>query len=446
MWQIRPHVAPPAFIAIWPRGGAKSASAEMACVALAARGVRRYGLYVCDTQDQADDHIATVASMLESQAVGLIYPDLAARSVGKYGNSKGWRRNRLRTAAGFTLDGIGLDVSARGAKLDADRPDLMIFDDVDDQKDTAKTTQKKLDDIRRKLLPAGTAHVAVIAVQNLIHPDGVFAQLVDGRADMLSDRVLSGPLPALQGFAAEQQEDRFVITAGEPIWAGQDVVACQRFIDTWGITAFRQEAQHEVEAPAGGMFDHLDFRHVAWGQHPPLVRVAVCVDPAVTDTDESDAHGVQVDGLGADGTLYRLFSWERRATPREALRLALRKAVEHKASIVLIETNQGRDTWESVWREACADEGAVVPMRQIQVSPSDGSKAWRATPMLADYEKGRVVHVIGTHEILERALRRFPKTKPFDLVDAASHSWRELMGQADTGVVQYRDRRLAGTR
>ncbi len=39
--------------------------------------------------------------------------------------------------------------------------------------------------------------------------------------------------------------------------------------------------------------------------------------------------------------------------------------------------------------------------------------------MLPPYEKGKVTHVLGTHEVLERALRRFPKTKPHDLTDAA---------------------------
>jgi len=46
--------------------------------------------------------------------------------------------------------------------------------------------------------------------------------------------------------------------------------------------------------------------------------------------------------------------------------------------------------------------------------------------MLADYERGNVIHVRGTHRALERALKRFPLTKPFDLVDAAYWSWRDM--------------------
>jgi hypothetical protein len=36
--------------------------------------------------------------------------------------------------------------------------------------------------------------------------------------------------------------------------------------------------------------------------------------------------------------------------------------------------------------------------------------------------------VRGTHATLERALNRFPKTKPLDLVDVAYWSWQDLNG------------------
>ena len=44
VWSIEPGLRPDPLIAIWGRGGAKSTSAEGACVAIGARRVRRYGL------------------------------------------------------------------------------------------------------------------------------------------------------------------------------------------------------------------------------------------------------------------------------------------------------------------------------------------------------------------------------------------------------------------
>lgn len=118
VWALRAGVVAPSFIAVWSRGGGKSVSAELACAVMGYFGLRRYGLYICDTQSQADDHVQNVASMLELLGV--------ERGVNKYGLSRGWRINRLRTAEGFTLDAIGMDVAMRGVRLDESRPDILV--------------------------------------------------------------------------------------------------------------------------------------------------------------------------------------------------------------------------------------------------------------------------------------------------------------------------------
>jgi hypothetical protein len=322
-WGIGPEDHPRPFVAIWPRGGAKSTTAELAAVMLGARAARRYALYVCETQEQADDHVGTIAALLETAALAEAYPAMADRLVGKYGASKGWRRNRVRTASGFTVDAIGLDTATRGVKLEDARPDLLILDDIDGGLDSPATTAKKVKTITRALLPAGAANLAVLAVQNQILPDGVFAQLADGRADFLVERIVSGPHPAVRNLATNQvrQDDgrtRYVIIDGEATWAGQSLAVCERQINEWGLSAFLSEAQHDVQEAGGGMFDHLDYRHCAHAAVPALVRTTVWCDPAVTDTDESDSHGIQADGIAADGTIYRLWSWEGRTSPEDA--------------------------------------------------------------------------------------------------------------------------------
>lgn len=249
-------------MAIWPRGGGKSTGAELACVAAGARRSRRYVLYVSSTQQQADDHVQNVAALLESDALAASYPAMAERAVGKYGNSKGWRRNRLRTAHGFTVDAIGLDVAARGVKLDEARPDLLVFDDIDDTADSPLTIQKKITAITQKLLPAGSGDAATLAVQNIVHHEGVFARLAGlavEPADFLADRIVSGPHPALVGAEfAKQPDGTWLVIRGEPIWQGQDVATCQLQVNDWGIRAFRAEAQHERTPPEGQAFPEFD--------------------------------------------------------------------------------------------------------------------------------------------------------------------------------------------
>jgi hypothetical protein len=134
LWQWADAVTlgtrPRPFVEILARGGGKSSSAEMMTVYWAARASRRYLWYISETQEQADDHVSTIGSLLESDAIAGTTRS-SPRSVGKFGNQRGWRRNRLWTADGFVVDALGLDVASRGKKLDEQRPDGMIFDDLD---------------------------------------------------------------------------------------------------------------------------------------------------------------------------------------------------------------------------------------------------------------------------------------------------------------------------
>lgn len=439
---IRPGKRPAPFVAIWPRGGAKSTTAELGCLWMGAKRRRRYIWYISSTQDKADKHVDTIGALLESQAVAQADPSLASRKIGKYGSSKGWRRSRLRTASGLTVDALGLDVGSRGAKVEEQRPDMMILDDVDEKHESIETVRRKIETITSNILPSGSADCAVLFIQNLIHPNSIASQLVDGRADFLLDRKISGPYPAVKDLEYEQVEGKFVIKAGSPTWEGQSLAICQEQINTWGLTAFLQEAQHQVEAPPGGIWDHVEFRHCEWSEVPAFVRGCVWVDPAVTSTDQSDSQGIQADGLGIDGKIYRLFSWEQVTSPEDSLKRAILKAIELKFDHVGIETDQGGDTWQSVYfrvveqlKQERPDLKWFPAMVWDKAGAGYGPKVERNMQMLADYERGMVVHVSGTHLTLERALKRFPLTKPYDLADAAFWSWSDLRNRSSMGGI-----------
>ena len=301
IWPIRLTDAPDPFVAIWGRGAGKSTSAELAAVALGIRGRRRYGWYVRETQERADDSLANIAQLLEDGEVEKHYPAHAVRKVSKYGHSRGWNSTRLRTAGGFTIDAIGLDTATRGLKVEDLRPDLMILDDLDGKHDSARATAKKIATLTTSVLPAGTDQTAILAIQNLVIPHGIFARLKDGRADFLATRRVSGPVPVVRGLKTEVRDDpdlgrrRAYVTAGEPTWEGQDLEACQRLMDRIGLRSFLQESQHEVSVREGALWKPEDIDHV--DAAPRLKRVVVGVDPS----GGGDEIGIIVVGVGHDG-------------------------------------------------------------------------------------------------------------------------------------------------
>lgn len=277
---------------ILPRGAAKSTTAELSTVAVGARGTRRYCLYISETQDQADAHVQNIAGLLESPGVERYYPALAERRVGKYGNSRGWRRDRLSTANGFTVDAIGFDTAARGIRIDEVRPDYLVVDDIDNQKDTPERVEKKIGILTRALLPAGAIDVAVLATQNLIHADSIFSRLADGRADFLADREVIGPIPAVENLTTEERDGRHYVMGGIPTWEGQSLATVQAQILDWGYIAFIAEAQQQVGVLRSRIYledwwaEGRNRYHV--GDGATVLESYLFIDSAMKDTARSD--------------------------------------------------------------------------------------------------------------------------------------------------------------
>lgn len=440
-WQhvinIKPNEHVPAYFLILARGGGKDANAQGAVTWLGAHNKRKFCLYVCATQDLANKAVQTIAAMIENRKLAIQYPDFTSRQLSKYGHSKAWRIDMLRCANGFNVAALGLDASVRGIRLDEFRPDLIIFSDADSRKDTPEAVQKKIDTITKDILPAGSSDAAIVWIQNIMHTNSIARKIVNNDVDFLRDRIINGPHKAINDLQVELDEDNlYKIVAGSPTWTGQDLATCQKQINEWGYTNFMIESQHEVELVDGGFYADVKFKRCDRKDVPELLSICVFVDPAVTE--DGDMQGIQVDGLGVDDIVYRLYSWEQNSTPAEAMKLAIMLVIKFGADTLGVETDQGgdlwRDTFEHAWQEL--EDAGEISKDMLQPSfvsaraGSVGSKKHRGMLQLNEYQKGRFIHVRGTHGILEKALERFPIRKPFDLHDAAFWSSYTLVKDA----------------
>lgn len=431
------------------RGGGKTATNESVIVALAGRMTRKYILYIQSVQQQANDTVQNIVdNRFRNSIVNQYYPELGRASVRwvQDGEKKKvvrgkWKQKEVETESGVVLKAFGLGSAMRGEMRDDKRPDMIFFDDIDEEHDSNRMVGKKIDTIKRAILPLGSPDCVIVFTQNLIHRQSIMSRIVDGTADFLLDAKVIGPVPFVNDLEYRElvgeealrlsgQRRYYQITSGTPTWDRIGIKECERFMNKFGLTSFLQEQQHEVNQVAGGLFNHLDFERITWAELPRLVDVVGVIDPAVTSNEQSDCQAIQFDGLGVDGLIYRLFSWEAIASPESVLEKAFIKAVELNCKNIFIETNQGGDTWDSVVKAVVSklkkNHKSLPDYHHVKATRSTGGKVERATPMLADYEMGRIIHVTGTNRILENALYRFPKNKPFDLVDAAAWSWHKL--------------------
>lgn len=474
VWALWPGRRPRPFVGIWNRAGAKTSSVQMGLALAGAHRRRHYVLYVARTQKQADDKVADFSAMFTQPHFAARWPEMAQRKqlmVSTAGGSRRtaeWNRVRIRTAAGFTVEGVGLDVAARGIKMEDQRPDVIVFDDVDDQEDNPGKILKVLAAIRRALIPAGSADVAIVHINNLVHDNSVSSHITypdrfPEKEQLLLDRYLSGPVPAVWDLEVERSDcayvddsglpvPGYVIVGGRPSWEGFPIEAAQSALNASNLTDFLGEYQHDVEED-GEFFSHIDWKladlaDVPWGR---MIQVQCWVDPATSDTDRSDSMGLSVAGVDTYGVVWVLYSWEQITSPTEALKQAYRKAREYGASVLGIETDNGGDAWFPVAREALrelredgetvqaaasndrlgfADDWRRIKLVGERAGQTGKSKVERIKQLITPFERQRIVLVRGTHNTLIKGLRRFPK-KPLDGVDAFWWAWHSLVESGD---------------
>ncbi len=117
-----------------------------------------------------------------------------------------------------------------------------------------------------------------------------------------------------------------------------------------------------------------------------LERIVVAVDPAVSDTDTSDEHGITVQGKGTDGRGYLLEDGSIHGSPAQWATRAWSLHDKWEADAIVIERNQGGDMCRHTLRvERPKSEGGKI----IEVTATRG-KHVRAEPISALSEQGHV--------------------------------------------------------
>lgn len=417
--RLQPGTRPRPRVEVWPRGGAKSSTGELGVARVGAKLSRRFVLYIGDTQEQADKHVQSIASLFEKLGV--------ERAINKYGTSKGWRRDQLRTANGFNVAALGLDTAARGIKLDEFRPDFMLFDDIDSQFDSVKTIDKKKDLIRNAILPAGSSDCAVLFLQNKIHEDSIVSQLCDGRADFLLDReppVVEAAIVGLQTEIVENEDGskRYKITDGVPTWAGQGITECEDLIALIGIKSFLRESQHEVEGADGYFFQTSKINYIDPSDVPNLIGICLAADLAATEGG-GDHTVIWVLGKAANDTYYVLAAI-RGQWSSDRVKTALSMATAHYRGLypkLIVRLPQdpgqaGKGQASDMRRDLRPEEGSGPT-----VLPVTGRKSTRATGFSEQLNLGNYYFV--KQDLPEFVTLRTPATdnRPLCLETGYSH-------------------------
>jgi phage terminase large subunit-like protein len=161
---------------------------------------------------------------------------------------------------------------------------------------------------------------------------------------------------------------------------------------------------------------------------PPLMRIVVAIDPAVTSGEDSDETGIVVAGITSDGQYYVLEDLTMRSSPDKWARTAVEAYRRWSADRIIGETNNGGDMIESLLRQ-------VDPTVSYRKVTATRGKILRAEPVASIYEQGRAHHA-GSFQALEDQMCNYTPESDFspDRLDALVWAMTELMEGASSMI------------
>lgn len=406
----------------------------------AAHGHVKFAAAFADADTQAQTHLATFKSELDNNALlRADFPDLVRPKTRGRGTVEADRVSLYHAKSGFVFAAAGMDSRNLGLKVGAQRPDLIILDDIEPHEGqySAELAKKRLDTLLSAILPLNIyAHVIIAGTVTM--QGSIVHQLVQygrGETSEANEWVAEQGIVVRHYPAIETDDDG----TRRSIWPAKWPLS---FLES--IEHTRTYAKNYANDPLGANGDYWHFEHIEaarmLGLVPGVTRVLVSVDPAVTSKRTSDYTGVAViawqppprEHPRAPGKCTVLEVRQVKKTGAE-LRVDVLATIErHNAGLVLVETNQGGDLWRSVFW------GMPVKVKSVHQSVR---KEVRAASILDHYERGRVGHaadftadgVAYSLRDYEGQLVAFPRGPHDDMVDAAGSGLAYFLNRKATG-------------
>lgn len=180
-----------------PRDHGKTTILAAYCVWNIVTQRKRYIVYISDSADQAETVLADVKSELEeNERILEDFGDLKTR--------KKWGLKSFVTSTGVQMVAKGARASMRGIKNKQFRPDLIVIDDLENDKnaETLLLRDKLHRWIRRAVLNMPSAHGDVVMIGTILHFDSVM------------QRILKDPAWDSKKISATDEN-------GEPVWKAE---------------------------------------------------------------------------------------------------------------------------------------------------------------------------------------------------------------------------------
>lgn len=390
-------------IYIAPRGSGKSTVHFLVLpLYLAATGRRRFLAAFSESATQAELHLSTFKlELARNERLREDYKELCRAGKMPGGGNVADNQGLRVSANGFAFAARGIDASSLGLKVGDQRPDHLLFDDIEPHASaySAYQAEKRLATIVDAVLPMGSQVCSSTIVGTVTMTGSIIHQAV-----------LHSKEPAKW-----IDEERFTVSHALPVNEAGDSVWPERWSTEYlhSIEGTRSYQLNFLNQPAtidGEYWTPDDFRY---GDLASVSRRIIAVDPAVTTAKSSDETGVAVVGFSAAA---------RKAVVQEAFGVRLKGEPLRQRLLALLARYP--DVAEILWERNAGGEmmaGSVLHDMPVRVTTIHNSekKEVRMERALSYYRRGVVLHARPL-PALEAQQCEFPKGLHDDVGDAVS--------------------------
>jgi hypothetical protein len=371
----------------------------------AAHGHIRFAAAFAHSAGQAETHLQTMKTELDTNILlREDFPDLCAPARRPTGTTVADRQGMIHQLNGFTFAAKGIDATSLGLKVGADRPDLLILDDIEPGEETysAYLAVKRLGAVLDSILPLNIyANVALIGTVTM--PDSITHQVV--RA--------AGGVSTADWISDEKIQCHHHL----PIEVNDDGTERSVWPEKWPLSLLqemrhtRAYAKNYLNDPMARDGQYWNREDIRYGTVEAITKVGLFIDPAVTTKEKSDFTGMAVVGFSpARGMVEVMLAKGVKMIGSQLRDEALRIITEFpQIQAVVIEVNQGGELWKEVFHD--------MPVK-VSVYTVSEKKEVRFGWALEHYQARRVLHT-AQHPILEGQMIGFPKAPNDDVADAA---------------------------
>lgn len=383
----------------------------------AAHGHRKFVAAFSDSEAQAITHLHTFKmELMNNELLANDFPELVAPA--KVGNSSKEmlnNRNQIMQDNGFIFMAKGADSAALGMKLGAQRPDVLLFDDIEPGESNYSEYEARK---RKETLVSDLFALNTWAVVAIVGTTTMPNSLIDQMRKVHAHAAEYTGEPELFREALDP-ELRWIVDENInvhywPVILGEGGDERSLWPERWSMEdlnkdrhtrAFAKNMMNRPVSADGGYWDEDDIDI----DRPEFYRrTLLSVDPAVTTAKRSDYTGLAVISEGSDGKIYVRHA-EQVKKASDSLADHVDQLIEKfGVGIVVVETNQGGDLWKQVFKN--------IPCKLVNIRAKE-KKEVRAAQAVDYYKRGQVKHTAHFHTAEEQMLA-FPHVAHDDVVDA----------------------------